>query len=166
MKYPKQLWEIYKTSFPPEERRNWQAQAKILQSNLYKLVPFYLEQSVAGFIAYWDLDSFVYIEHFAFKEELRGRGHGRRVLRELMERETRKIILEVELPQDEITKRRVRFYQSIGFHLNLYSYFQPPYRQGEKPIPMYLMSYPEPIYGSDLERIREKIYTTVYEYNL
>lgn len=160
-----QFWAIYENSFPPEERREQTAQKMIFNNNRYNLLPFYVHDFLAAFIAYWDLDSFLYFEHFAVREDLRGQGLGEKILKQILKGKKEKIILEVELPNEEKRKRRVNFYRRLGFYLNRYSYFQPPYVQGGEKIPMYLMSYPEPINTANLEVIRGKIYKTVYQYS-
>ena len=51
------------------------------------------------------------------------------------------ILLEVEDPADgEWERRRVEFYRRNGFHLLSIPYLQPPYRKGDAPLPLCLMS--------------------------
>ncbi len=53
------------------------------------------------------------------------------------------VLLEVEPPVDEITRRRVAFYQSHGLLLrDEVPYIQPPYSPGLPPVPMCIMTSP------------------------
>jgi hypothetical protein len=46
----------------------------------------------------------------------------------------------VEIPYDEVSTRRVDFYQRHGFYALPVYYNQPPYRKGESVVPMMLFS--------------------------
>lgn len=58
----------------------------------------------------WETEDFCYLEHFAVQPSLRGHGTGSTLLRQLLQRE-KPLILEIELPEDEITCRRKHFYE-------------------------------------------------------
>ncbi len=134
--------ETYNASFPVAERRDFSLVKELLDSqpffNLYVLLQ---DNAYVGFISIWNFGSFVYVEHFAIDEQARNGGIGRIALQQFMEQFNLPIILEVELPEDEMSKRRIGFYERIGFSLCNVSYFQPPYRKGEASIEMRLMSY-------------------------
>ena len=72
-------------------------------------------------------------------------------------------MLEVELPEDEITRRRVGFYRRHGLALNERFYQQLPLRDGDSPTPMFLMSFPCPLTDAEFVRVRREIYRHVYE---
>jgi hypothetical protein len=52
------------------------------------------------------------------------------------------MLLEVEPGEDEISRRRILFYERLGMKLCPFDYKQPPYRKNEKPFPMLIMSFP------------------------
>jgi hypothetical protein len=70
--------------------------------------------------------------------------------------------LETELPTDEISKRRIAFYERKGFRLLDPGYKQPPYHIGGVPIPMYLMLAGTLSPGDHLDRIKHILYKEVY----
>jgi len=71
-------------------------------------------------------------------------------------------VLEVELPTDELTRRRIAFYRRHGMHLNEREYAQMPLRAGDMPVPMYLMSSPDELNAEEFVRVRREIYRHVY----
>ena len=57
----------------------------------------------------------------------RGLGIGTKLVQDILsEAGNHPVILEVEPPVDKVTKRRVGFYERLGFVLNLYPHYQPP----------------------------------------
>lgn len=117
-----------------------------------------------GIITYWNLIDFYYIEHFAIDTKHRNKGYGNRVLKVISKKINRPIILEVELPENEMAKRRIKFYEQAGFTILQRNYHQPPYRKEGKRIPMYLMisgDLKQTILPELAEkRIHKKIYNT------
>ena len=59
-----------------------------------------------------------YGEHFAVDPDERGGGYGGKALRLLCEELQTPVVLEVELPFDEMSRRRIGFYQRSGFTLS------------------------------------------------
>ena len=72
------------------------------------------------------------------------------------------VILEVELPYNEMNKRRIAFYERNGFNFNDFEYFQVPLNEGDKPLPLRIMSCPEKITKQEFEVIRQKLKNAVY----
>ena len=95
---------------------------------------------------------------------LRNGGYGSRVMQTLLRELKKPLILEVETPEDEMSKRRIGFYQRQGFEICDTGYVQPPYRKGGESLPMYLMVANKPQQNTlDLQTIKETIYKEVYE---
>ena len=70
---------------------------------------------------------------------------------------------EVEPPIDEMTKKRVEFYEGLDFELLDYFYLQPPYSKDKNPIELKLMIYDKKLLDNKpLEEIITKIYEFVY----
>ena len=92
-----------------------------------------------GLLTTWTFDSFTYIEHFALSPEVRGRGYGSEALAMLIARTEQPLILEAEPPTDELTRRRIGFYERSGFTLYDYPYVQPAYTADSQPVPLCLM---------------------------
>ena len=69
------------------------------------------------------------------------------------------VVLEVEMPTEEMSRRRIGFYERLGFVLDCHVYFQPPYRKGEAFLEMRLMAHGE----LDLERSFEQVKTIIHQ---
>lgn len=78
-------------------------------------------------LCYWHFDTFIYVEYLAVDPTLRGGGIGRRIMERLVSDSMLPVILEVEPPTDQLTTRRVAFYQRLGFQLLPDPYVQPSY---------------------------------------
>ena len=75
-----------------------------------------------------------------------------------------KVVLEVELPEDSLKKRRIAFYNRHGFVFNGYPYIQPPMGADRHAIPLRIMSAPEPLSEEEFQTVRAKLYENVYHY--
>lgn len=158
-----QVYELMKESFPVAEYRNYDEQKHLLTHPRYSLVTEKDDQGrVIGFLAGWKFDDFSYVENVAVSSEIRGGGIGKRLMERYMEQTKLPIILEVELPVNEINQRRVRFYKRLGFHLCDFPYVQPPLRTGIEPFPLKIMSYPASMSSSQFEQVRDTLYREVY----
>lgn len=154
---------LMKTAFPLQERRNVDLQREYTDNkpHFHTLV-ILVENKPIGLITYWKLDSFNYIEHFAIKENLRNKGYGQEALKQLKEEIEGMIVLEVEEPIDELTKRRIGFYQRQGFTIQDMPYLQPPYRKGDDWYPMKLMTLREEDFSRQYEKVKNNIYREAY----
>ena len=121
------------------------------------------ENRPIGFFTYWDFDTFYYAEHFAIDPTLRNGGYGKQVLGLLRDTLSRPIVLEVEMPENEMACRRINFYQRNGFVLWPNDYRQPPYRSGDGFLPMRLMAYGALDSEKDFAYVQRRIYTEVYK---
>ena len=117
----------------------------------------------AGFLAVWEFESFIYIEHFAVDPSLRNSGTGSAMLKELVKQYQKPICLEVELPEDELTRRRIGFYERNGFVFNEYPYIQPPISKGKSPVPLRIMTYGSAITQDTFEEMKRVLYQRVYK---
>lgn len=161
------LFEIMEYSFPACERRNFDEQFAEFQR-----IPFrsmVLEDSenplkILGFMNYWELSGFVYLEHFAVAREFRRHGIGGQLMKRLRETHDIPVILEVEPPEtSDYAVRRIKFYENLGFFANDYEYYQPPYRADEVPVRLILMSNGKPLSPEEFVRVRDVIYSDAYE---
>jgi len=155
---------IYIESFPPDERRPVTEFLRLVETEVAFTVCLLQDDNERiGFLTYWSFESFIYAEHFAISPEFRSGGYGKQVMEAFISETTLPLILEVELPQtSELAKRRVSFYERIGFKLWDIPYEQPPYEKGYNPLPMMLMTYREILLDKNFEYIRNLIYNKVY----
>lgn len=157
--------KLFEFSFPPEERRSLEVQRHVTdEKELFTTFALYDADRFAGLLTCWQGPGFVYVEHFATSPEVRGRGIGSEVLHRLSALSSDPVVLEVELPRDELSRRRIGFYERNGFRLWSDSFYvQPPYQAGCAPLPLHLMVRGEGLDEQrDFERIRRWLYAEVY----
>ena len=158
-----QVQQTYIDSFPEAERRDFSlVRQLILESSFFKLFVFRLAGAYAGFLTTWDFGSFVYAEHFAISSEQRNGGIGSRALRSYLDSLQKPLVLEVELPMDDLSRRRIGFYERLGFTLDTHHYVQPPYRPGGEALEMRLMSYGSIDLTTSFETVCRTIHRNVY----
>jgi len=147
--YFPEFWGVYTSSFPLTERRTIDQQTAVFNNPDYFLSVILIDNQLIGFISYWVSKEFVFIEHLAIRPESRNKGLGKVILKPFIESLSVPVILEIELPVDALTEQRLRFYESLNFKINNHKHAQPPYHNGDEPIPMKILSYPAEI--SDLQ---------------
>ncbi|AKD55535.1 GNAT family N-acetyltransferase [Spirosoma radiotolerans] len=163
---PIRTW--YETSFPADERRSFQALCQLLPCAAMHLRGLVVQGQLIGFILYWHWPDMLFVEHFAIDPAQRGKQYGQQALSQLLLLESKSpyVLLEVELPQDTNSRRRIQFYERQGFSVNPFSYAQPPYQAGNPSIPMHLMSIPaisdHDTFDSLSKLIKERVYERFY----
>lgn len=156
--------ELMKTAFPHKERRDSLHQQKLVEQNSRFYNNIILDNSTPiGILTYWDLETFIFIEHFAIDYHYRNKGYGSKALSNLLNHLQRPIILEAEKPTSELSSRRINFYKRQGFIVQDFPYLQPPYREGDEWFPLLLMSYGFTDIEIDYTNIRNSIYREVYK---
>ena len=72
-------------------------------------------------------------------------------------------LVEKELAQyDNVSTRRIAFYERANFQLCRETYVQPPYEKGFEPIPMYLMEYGGNLTQTHFSIIVKTLHTKIY----
>ena len=155
------IW--YEDSFPIDERRLFNDLVALLSYSDMHLCALIDSDQLMGFIIYWQWTDVVFVEHFVIDPEQRGKHFGQQALAHLLRIASPTFILEVERPVDEISHRRIQFYERQGFVLNSFDYVQPPYRPEKAAIPMRLMSIPAIGDQADFEKFSAQIKEHVYE---
>ncbi len=155
---------LFLSAFPEDERRDIANQRRNVDNNpLFCCYVAEEREESVGFITVWRFTGFCYVEHFAIDPMHRNGGYGRQTIQALLEEVRQPVVLEVELPENELSCRRIGFYQRQGFCLwSEVSYIQPAYRPGGNTLPMHLMAtaglHPE----TDFERVKDCLYRKVY----
>lgn len=156
--YTRNLLEI---SFPENERRDFSRQCLLACSSEVFSQGVIIENKLpVGVICWWNFPKFLYIEHFAIDPLQRNRRLGEKVLKTMHELACLTLVVEVELPDSELNKRRINFYKRNGFSLYDEDYLQPPYRTGDDFLPMKLMA--TNILNPGFDEIKLTLYREVY----
>lgn len=158
------IFPLLEKAFPVTELREKERQRALLQEPCYRLYGVRKEDDFTAVFAVWEIEDFLYIEHFAVHEKYRNSGFGGMLLDTLTEEKNRPLVLEVEEPEDELTRRRIGFYERHGLVYNDYPYLQPPMRKGQDMLPLKLMTKPSAIGAETYERYKKRIYEIVYKY--
>lgn len=145
-------FELYVSSFPEHERRDRDGHIKVLSNNLFFADEIIDEGEIVGLLYYWKFRSYLFVEHFAIFGTIRGKNYGSRALQKLIDGSSgRLIILEIEPPIDEITEKRLRFYERLGFVMSDYYYEHPSFDKVRPHVhELRLMSYPRLINEDEL----------------
>ncbi len=154
-------WELYVSAFPEQERREMEYQLATMARSDYRFEAVMDGDKFIGILGWWQFEKFRYVEHFAISSEIRSGGYGARVLAAFIEESTRPVLLEVEHPIDDLTNRRIGFYQRLGFVLNEHYYAHPPYR-GDEFVELMIMTYKNPISTEELETFKAEAFPKVH----
>ncbi len=140
-KWYDEFYKIYKVSFPVFEQRNKEQQEYAFNHDNYFLDYTVDDDKFLSFIAYWDFNKYIYIEHLAVNPDYRGENIGSRVLREFIESKNKVILLEIDPLTTDIALKRFRFYERLGFQENIYPHFHPPYDKHYPAHELIVLSY-------------------------
>ncbi len=140
------IWDIYTTSFPLCEQRTIDHQQTAFRSELYHLDCYTENDKIIGLLGYWDFPNYLYIEHFAINNALRGGGYGSRILESLLKSTDKFVIIEIDPQIDEISLRRLHFYERLGFKKTPFIHPLPIYQpQNHQDMDLTILTYPEAI---------------------
>ena len=157
---------LYMSSFPEDERRDFDINFELIETkdfDFFVIIDSLPEPKPIGIISIWYFEDYIYIEHFAIDENERFKGKGKEIIKTLIDSVKMPIIIEVEPPIDEITKKRVVIYEGLDFELLDYFYLQPPNSKAMNPIELKLMVYDKKLLDNKpLEEIITEIYEFVY----
>lgn len=153
-------FSLYERSFPLHEQRLLRDQQAVLRHPEYHFFTIEEGGRFCGLLLCWETGNFVYVEHFAICEDLRGTGLGSRALHLLLQT-PRTVILEIDPPEDEVSRRRKGFYLRAGFCENPYPHAHPPYRHGFEPHRLVLLSAPGPVTPAQYAGFNEYLRGTV-----
>ena len=158
--FVERLWQA---AFPETERRDREAQRANTDSNpVFHCVLAENEDDVpVGFLTYWDFGTFCYVEHFATDPAMRNHGYGGQILQGGVGRVGGPLGVGGGKAEDEMSHRRVGFYERNGLRLwQETPYIQPAYRVGGESLPMRLMTTPD----LQQERNAERVICTIHRY--
>ena len=121
------LYDLYMQSFPVHEQRLRERQEGVLGHPEYHCDLLFQGETRVGLLMWWAGPGFRYVEHFAIAPQLRGQSWGSRALREFLA-EGDPVVLEIDPPEDPVSRRRKGFYEGLGLVSNPWPHIHPPYR--------------------------------------
>lgn len=124
---------LYSVSFPIFEQRTVSQQDYAFGCENYHLNVYYENETLIGFISYWEFNDYIYVEHFTINDQIRGKGHGSRILHTFIQSSSKTILLEIAPVTNEVAKARLRFYERCGFVQNPYAHKHPSCRTEYQP---------------------------------
>lgn len=161
-----EMWRaqrLYLSAFPEQERRELNEWIRLcVDGGAFHGDMICCDGEQCGILTYWDLKSFVYVEHFALDDSVRGQGIGGQAIDALCEHVGKPVVLEVELPVDEMSRRRISFYQRHGFSLCENKYIQPSYHNDGVEVELKIMYRGIKDINSEFNNIVRTIYKQVY----
>lgn len=140
----KSVWKLYEESFPVAERRKHEDHLRTFGDEHFFPLSAWESGQLIGILFYWEWDSYRYLEYLAVNPELRGRGYGSQMLYYLRDSD-HTIILEIDPLVNELSVRRLQFYERAGFTLTPYRFIHLPYRKEAQPQELLILSYPSMI---------------------
>lgn len=156
------VWDIYLTSFPLCEQRTLDHQQTALRSELYHLDCYTEDDKIIGFLGYWDFPDYLYIEHFAINSDFRNGGYGSRILRSLLESTDKPVIIEIDPQIDEISIRRLHFYERLGFKMTPFVHPLHKYQPHDhEDMNLTILTYPEAIPEELYKQYNNHMHTVV-----
>ena len=164
--YFSEAWQLYEDAFPIEERRLLEDQSLVLQNEQYHFDAIIDNNQFMGFILWWEFNTNRYIDHFATAVAQRNKGLGKAILSNFIKSSSKPIILEVELPICNLNKRRIQFYENVGFKLNQHPYKMPPLRKEQPAVELLLMTYPDNISLKEVDLFVKKCHPIIFKNNL
>lgn len=158
------VFGLLEKNFPQDEYRTCEEQRKLLLKREYNIycVRNPENEGLIGFAAVWDFLDTAYIEHLAVASQYRNQGIGGKILGELKRYFPKRICLEVEPPDNDTARKRIKFYEKNHFFFHPYPYIQPPISAGRREIPLYIMTSEKELRESEFEKIKRLLYTNVY----
>ena len=139
-----EVWKLYEESFPVAERRKAEDHLSACDDNRFFPLSVWDGNQLIGLIFFWEWDNYRYLEHLAVNPDLRGHGYGTQLLNYLRESK-HTIILEIDPLINELSVRRLQFYERSGFTLTPYRFVHLPYRLDGIKQELLILSYPKMI---------------------
>lgn len=148
-------------AFPYEERRDERDEKKCFLKSQFNFCEITDDGESVGLIVFWVFSKFLFVEHIAINKEIRSKGYGSKTFELLKSQYKLPIILEAESPETEMQKKRIRFYENLGFKVNSYNYTQPSYHNAES-VPLMVLSFPQFLNEKEFEEFFKTTREIVY----
>lgn len=157
------IYEIMNEAFPWSERRSKEEQRALFSLCEYEVYGWVEKDSLLAFLAVWNLGSIRFGEHLATRHDQRNRHIGQKLFQAYEQLSSVPLVFEVELPNNELAKRRIHFYERLGYcYYGDVEYYQGCFHEENTPQPLRLMmKYPRQS-DQEVDSIIDLIYERVY----
>lgn len=155
---------LYQAAFPEKERRSVADHVRAMEDPRLSTNAIHFNGEFAGIFFFWVFDEFCYGEYLAILPQLRGHNIGSKVV-EILTARDKKVVLEIEPPEDEMSIRRLGFYLRSGFIRNPQHYIHPSFCRPFEPHQLILMSYPSLLTSVEFERLMKYIKLPLLTYS-
>ena len=108
------FYQILSNNFPTKEIKEYNYMKDTFHAGLYQVLTLKDNDQIVGIMSFYQHDDFRFIDYFAIDGSLKGKGMGSKMLQYFINLDDKMVILEVEHPEDEQSKRRIAFYQRNG----------------------------------------------------
>ncbi len=149
-------------AFPYEERRDECDEEKCFLKKEFNFCEITDNGESVGIIVFWLFKEFLFVEHIAINKEIRSKGYGSKTFELLKAQYNLPIILEAESPETEMQKKRIKFYENLGFKVNSYNYTQPSYHNAQS-VPLLVLSFPKILSEIEFQEFFKTTRRVVYE---
>ncbi|RBQ33698.1 GNAT family N-acetyltransferase [Rahnella aquatilis] len=158
--------QVYSDSFPDYEQRTLKGRTRILhEADTFCAWILNHEGENVGILGGWHIGEWFYIEHFAVDKSLRGRGIGRLAM-DHINAKFKQVILEIDIPQDCISFKRLAFYKGRGYVSNDITHVHPSYKVAYKPHSLKVLSFPRSLTAQEYDtfeyQLREVVMTECF----
>lgn len=142
-----QAWRLYTESFPEHERRRISSHVLAVDDPHFHTRVAIENGNLLAILFHWTLgDKRTYIEHIAVNAQMRGRNIGSTILHNFIDQNPdTTVILEIDPPVDEVSERRLAFYEKAGFRNTGFLYTHPSYQKKGLRHDLLVLSHPRAI---------------------
>lgn len=156
-------YDLYESTFPSVERRDYADHLKAMERHNFFVNAIVEDGEFVGIMQFWEATDFIYLEHFAILDNLRGKQLGQKALN-CLKSLNKTVILEIEPPESSQTAlRRLRFYQREGFLFHPVKHVQAHYHQDDDDFILNVMAT-KPLSNEDYEKFRLFIDNEIIQY--
>lgn len=157
------IYKIMEQAFPYRERRDKKAQKELFKLSQYEVYGWLENNQLCAFLAAWDLGEIRFGEHLAVNESYRNHCIGKQLFQAYEALDKRPLIFEVELPDTEMAKRRIGFYERMGYHYyGDIPYYQGTFHNEQDALPLRLMMNADNADKVQINRYIDLIYENIY----
>lgn len=159
-----EAWKIYESSFPYCEQWSPESYDRAFADPAFEADGIRHGGELVGILFHWNAGGYRYVEHLAVSPALRNQNMGSRILSAFC-RKAGRVILEIDPPVDDISCRRKRFYERLGFVANPYEYLHPSFRRPFCTHQLVLMSYPAAVSYEEARTFADFVRERVLSYS-